>query len=161
RRRIWLVSSAVRELISPKCVAQIFFAHELIVDQLGWRAVGDHLALMNYVTAISNAECFVDVVIRKQDCDTGIAETNYLAAQIFDGFWIDAAERLVEQNQLRMRNERPRDFQLAALAAGRCAGHVLANLCQPELLEESVDDLAAFGAAELECLADCQEIVFD
>ena len=78
-----------------------------------------------------------------------------------DRLGINAGERLVEQDQLRLGDERAGNLEPTALTARYAIGLRLADLGQPELVEKLVLSLDALLAIEmLARLQDRHQVVF-
>src|SRR5436190_1185594 len=73
----------------------------------------------------------------------GVAQVSNLLLKILHGNGIDPAERLVEQDDRGLRNQRPGDLQFSPLAAGESASLLLGILQQAELLHELMSFLFA------------------
>src|SRR5207245_2310488 len=74
---------------------------------------------------------------------------------------VDAREGLVEQEVLRVRDERPGDLEASPLAAGEGVCRIGRQRRQPELGEELTRTLSSLAARQLERLEDRQEILLD
>ena len=67
------------------------------------------------------------------------------ALDLDHGDRVDAGERLVQQDEARLRRQRPRDLDAAALAAGQRHCRRIAEVVEPErdMREATLDDLLA------------------
>ncbi len=68
--------------------------------------------------------------------------------QIFDCPRIDAAERLVEKNQLRVGDQGAGDFKLASFSAAERVGFLIAAFQQAILIEKLIGSPMALGPAQ-------------
>src|SRR5215218_8442580 len=59
--------------------------------------------------------------------------SRFTALEVFDRDRVDGAERLVEQDEFGLRDQRPGDLQLALLAAAAQHRLLVADLLEPEL----------------------------
>jgi hypothetical protein len=105
-------------------------------------AVLEHLARVDDVRPVAHAEGLLDVVVRDQDRDALVLQATDLRPGGPRRRSGRRRERLVEQDQARVGDERPGDLELASLAARARAGLVLGLVRQPELLEQRGGTLA-------------------
>ena len=96
--------------------------------------------------AVAHAEGLGDVVIGDQHALAELLfQADDLALEVFDGDRIDAAEWLVEQDQLGLGDQRAGDLQLSPLAAAEGVGPLVADLDQAVLVEQLLGPAVALG----------------
>ena len=108
----------------------------------------DDAAFVDEVGAIDDRKRFAHVVIGDQNGEAGFAQVDDDLLDVVDRDRIDAAERLVEHEQLRLGNERTRNRQAPLLAAAQGERGVFRDPFDPELMEQLVATLAPFLFAQ-------------
>ena len=137
----------VEEVADVEAVADVVAADVGVVDDLLAVAVGEDAALADHVAAVGDLERLAELVVGQQDADVvGLDQAADLVLDLGDGLGVDAGERLVEHDQLRLGDQRPGDLQPPALAAGDAVGLGLADLGQAELVEQLVLAVLALAA---------------
>src|SRR5450432_2590991 len=120
---LWDTSSSLVKFVAAEGVAEIGAAHFGVVDDLLGRSVFEDLAVGDDQGAITDAQRLGDIVIGNEDAFAEfILEAADFGLEIFDGDGIDAAERLIQQNELGIGDEGAGDFELAALSAAERVG---------------------------------------
>ena len=99
--------------------AEIELAADGIVDQEILGAFALDPALENQISAIHDGERLAHVVVGDQNGEARFAQIHHDLLNIIDRDRIDAAERFVEHEQLRLRHERARDGEPPFLAAAQ------------------------------------------
>ena len=98
--------------------AEVDLGDRVVEDELAHGARHLHLAVEHDVGAIDDIERLLDVVVADQHADAAVPQVGDDGLDVVDRDRVDARERLVEHHELRLRHERPRDLEPAALAAG-------------------------------------------
>src|SRR4051812_20413061 len=83
-------------------------------------------------------------MVRDQNADAAGLQIEDDLLQIEHRDGIDAAERFIEQNEIRLDAKAAGDLHAAALTAGNRVSAILANVVQPKLVNQSLQALAAF-----------------
>ncbi len=95
-----------------------------------------------------------DVVLLDQVAD--------LVLDLGDRLGVDAGERLVEHDHLGLGDQRPRDLDAPALAAGDAVGLGLADLGQAELVQQLILPVFSLLPGHLRSgFEDRHQVVFD
>src|SRR5579883_1637534 len=98
-------------------LAEINAPHIGIGDDLRRRPFHQHAALMEDIGAIDDLQGLTHIVIGDENADAAILEMGDEVADFGDRDRIDAGERFVEENEMRLRRQRARDLDAAPLAA--------------------------------------------
>src|ERR1041385_7556747 len=121
--------------------AQIKPPHFRIFCQVPRRAGTENLSFSHDVRAVRHTEGFAHIVIGYEDADAATAQVQDDALDVVDGFWIDAGERLIQKNELRLSCERPRDLSPAPFASRQRIAARVAYMLDAEFLNELSDTL--------------------
>src|SRR6266550_3842561 len=106
-----------RGLIRRSCRSEIERGDAVVEDQLADRARDLDAPFEHDVGAVHDVERLLDVVIGDQHADAAVTQSGDDRLDVVDGDGIDAGERLVQQQELRLGDERPRDLEPAPLPA--------------------------------------------
>src|SRR5262245_11492297 len=139
------------------------------VDLPGYRVVGDlgrgardqDLAVVKNVGTVGNGEGFAHVMVRYQNADPPFAKPGDDLLDVADRDGIDTREGLVQEQVLRRRDQRPRDLETTALAAGERVGRIARERGEVELGQELPGALPALGRREVERLEDGEQVLLD
>ena len=77
---------------------------------------------MQDVCPIDDLERLAHIVVGDQDADPAVLEVRNQVADVADGDRVDAGQRFVEQDEFRLRGQRPGDLDAPPLAAGERDG---------------------------------------
>ena len=102
---------------------------------------------MDDVGAVDDVERLAHIVIGDQHADAAILQMLHQVADVVDGDRIDAGERLVQQDVGRMRRQRARDLDAAALAARQRDRRRVRDMGDREFRQQAVDHGVAQCAA--------------
>ena len=97
--------------------AKIKLPADGIVDEEIFCPFALDATIKNQIRAIHYGESFADVVVGDHDGQSRFAQIDDDLLHVINGNGIDTAERLVEHQQLRLRDQRTRNGQSAFLAA--------------------------------------------
>ena len=127
------------EFIAAEGVAEIGVADLLVVDDLSGRAVFEDLAVGDDQGAIADAQGLGDIVVGDENAfaEFVLEPANFLL-EIFDGDGIDAAERLIEQNELGIGDQGAGDFEFPPFAAAEGVGFLIPLAGEAVLIEQSL-----------------------
>src|SRR5690606_29105237 len=89
----------------------------LVADDVGRLALHQHRAVMNDDGVVYEFERLAHIVIGDEHADAAILQMGDEIADIADGDRIDARKGFVEQHEGRLRRQRARNLDAAALAA--------------------------------------------
>src|SRR4051812_34047611 len=92
----------------------------------GRAALENHPA-MHDVGTVGDAQGFADVVVSYEHSNAAVAEVKDDLLNVRDGDWIDAGKGLVEQDELRRDDQRPRNLGAPTFAARQ---RVRRRLCE-------------------------------
>src|SRR5579859_3386992 len=109
-------------------LAQIYFSYAFIINDFLGLARGQNRAVIDDIGTVANTERFPDIVVRDEHADVALPEEadDFLDVQHRD--WIDTRERLIEQDEARLRGQRTRDFDAPTLAAGQADRRTVAQV---------------------------------
>src|SRR5262245_46201204 len=103
------------------------------------------------ISAVSDLQGFSHVVVSDE-------HTNLLGFQMINDFlnlqhrnWIDPGKRLIQQNEFRRNDQRPRNLQSTPLAAGQGICDAFSNVADAEFLEQSLHPIASIFSRKREC----------
>ena len=134
------------ELIHPEVFAEIDLAHVGVLDDLGRRAFGQHPALADDVGAVADAERLAHVVVGDQHADAALLEEADDALDLDHRDRVDAGERLVEQDEARLRRQRARDLDPPPLAARQRRRRRRRAASRSQVVQQAVEQLLDRGA---------------
>src|SRR5690349_3697847 len=147
--------------LHPEVLAQIDPAHTVIIDNLLRVARGEDGSLIDDVGAVADAERLANVMVRYEHADAALLQEPNDALDVEHRDRIDAGERLIQQDERRLRAERAGDFQSAPLATGERERRVLAQVGDVQVFQELREtrfNLLARHALQLE---DRLHVLFD
>src|SRR5438874_4607219 len=158
-------SMAMATSRSPCALEGEFFAQ---VDLPGDRIVGDlaggarheDLAVVENVRTVRDGQGLPHVVVGDQNADAAVPQAGDDLLDVGDGDGIDAGERLVQQQVLRPRHQRPRDLQPPPLAARQRVGRIRGQRGQIELGQQLARPLPPLGSVQVQRLEDGQQVFF-
>src|SRR5687768_11664517 len=94
------------KLIPAERVAQVCAPYRRVVDDLLGRAFRKHSSVVDDQGAVADPQGLGDVVVRDQHALAELdLQAAHLALQVFDGDGVYAAEGLVQEDELRLRDE--------------------------------------------------------
>ena len=102
-----------------EALAEVEFAGFGIPNDFVRRAMAKNFAFGYHVTAVGNLERFTHLVIGDQNGYAPVAQVAYNLLNTLNRNGIDAGEGFIEQNNLRLRNKAPGDFQPPPFTAGK------------------------------------------
>src|SRR5262245_36002501 len=100
-------------------------------------------------------------MVRYQNADPPFPKPGDDLLDVTDRDGIDTRERLVQEEVLRRRHERPRDLETAALAAGERVGGIAREGREVELGQELAGAFPALGGREVQRLEDGEQVLLD
>src|SRR5262245_26465309 len=100
-------------------------------------------------------------MVRYQNADPPFPKPGDDLLDVTDRDGIDTRERLVQEEVLRRRHERPRDLEPAALAAGGRVGGIARERREVELGQELAGALPGVGGREGQRLEGGQQVLLD
>src|SRR5262245_60100008 len=99
-------------------MAQIDAADILVCCEKRRSSAAEYHSVVHDVCPVRNAQRFTDVVISDQHADAALLQMKNDLLNIADGDWVDARERLVEQDEPRRDDQRACDLRAATLTSG-------------------------------------------
>jgi len=128
---------------------------------LGRRPLDEHQALLDDVGPVRNLEGVQDVVVGDDEADILglLVQENFL--EFLDGQGIDPRERLVQDQEFGLQQERPANLELAPLAAGKAVGGLLRQAGEAQLFQQAGGNFFLFGLWVGEELQDHSEVALD
>src|SRR5437879_753785 len=118
----------LRESFCVLSKAQVRRAHLFVGQQFFRFALeGDH-AVFHHVSAIGNAQTIHHVLLDQEHRDAAVSHLSNLLENLFHHFRRQAQRGFIEEKQLRLSHQRPRDGHHLLLATGERAGKLLAAL---------------------------------
>src|SRR5262249_51386644 len=141
RASMAMVVSRLRLQREP--IAQVDLPGDRVVGDLRRGARDQDLAVVKNVRAVGNGKGFAHVMVRYQNADPPFPKPGDDLLDVADRDGIDTRERLVQEEVLRRRHERPRDLEPAALAAGERVGGIARERREVELGQELAGALPA------------------
>ena len=100
------------------------------------------------ISPVGDAQGFADVVVCDQDADAARFQIEDDLLKFEHGDGVDAAERLVEQNEVRLDAERSRDLDAASFATRQSVAARSADVRQIELLDQPFGAGAALAGVQ-------------
>src|SRR6185436_424868 len=142
-------------------LAQVDLPGDRVVGDLRRGARDQDLAVVENVRAVGNGEGFAHVMVRYQNADPPFAKPGDDLLDVADRDGIDTREGLVQEQVLRRRDQRPRDLETPALAAGERVGRIARQRGEVELGQELAGALPALGRREIKRLEDGEQVLLD
>src|SRR5258705_12194515 len=99
--------------LEAEVLPEIHLSDGLIIDDLLGLPEGEHRALVDDVGVVADAERLAHVVVGDEDADAALLEEADDLLDVEHRDRVDAGERLVEQDEARVRGERARDLDAA------------------------------------------------
>ena len=115
---------------------------------------------MNQIGAVHEFERLAHVVIGDQDAKSAFFQSPDDFLHFVNGDRVNAAERFIEQQQLRTGHQRAGDFQSALLAAAEGVGLVFGQSRQVQFVEQVFQADLALLRIHFACLQDGQDVLF-
>src|SRR5471032_1601178 len=148
-RRTCSEAFMIRKLRShAEVLAEIHATDVGVLDDLGGRPFGQHPAFADDVRAVADAQRLANVVVGDQHADAARLQEADDALDLDDGDWVDAGERLVEQDEARLRGERAGDLDAPAFAARQRRSRRFAQVRQAQVVEQAVEPLVDLGGLQ-------------
>ena len=116
---------------------------------------------MDEVGAVDDAQRFPHIVVRDENADAALLEREDDLLHVGHGDGVDAAERLVHEEELRAGDEGAGDLEAAALAAGEGVGALLEQVVEPELVEVLLRARGVETARQADGLDDGADVLLD
>ena len=104
------------DLIQAEVIAKIDSPDFRVVAQFLWSALLHDSPMIHDVGAVCYAESFPHVVVGDEDADSLAAQLPNQVLKVLYRQRIDPRKRLVQQNEDRLKRQRPRNLQPAPLA---------------------------------------------
>ena len=124
-------------------------------------AVHQHLAVIDDVGAIDQAERLAHIVVGDQHADAARRQVVDQRLDVADGDRVDARERLVEQDERGAAGQRPGDFAAPAFTARQRNRRRFAQPSDPEFFQERVELLLAAAFVWLHQLQHGHDVLLD
>src|SRR5690606_28946261 len=103
--------------LKRKPFPEIHLAHPWIGEYLARGAASHQLSVVQDIGIAADSKCLPNIVIRYQYSNSALAQVPDDPLDVEHRDRIDARERLVEKDELRLGRERPRNLDPAPLAA--------------------------------------------
>src|SRR5262252_3593156 len=144
--------SVIRKKLHPEFLAEVEPADVRVVDDVLGPALHQHLARIDDVGPVGEAERLAHIVVGDQHADAALGQVAHQRLDVADRDRVDAGERLVEEHVVRPAREGARDLDAAALAARERDRRRLAQARDVELLQQRVEVAVAPLPAPLDHL---------
>src|SRR5438128_5748107 len=115
-------SFVIRASLFPshfEALAEIKLAADGIVYEKIFRAFAFDAAIVNQIGAVHNREGLTHVVVGDHYCQSRFSQVHNDLLHVIDSNEIDTAERLIQHQQFRVRNQRTGDGQAPLLTAAQ------------------------------------------
>src|SRR5258708_35261406 len=103
---------------------------------------------------------WLTVVSEYQHADAAMGKTRHNGLNVVHRDRVDAGERLVQQHELGLGDERPGDLEAAALAARQLERLLTAQGFDRELVEQALEPLMLLALVDGQRLGDRQDVPF-
>ena len=121
----------------------------------------DHFALVDQIGAVHQLEGLAHVVVGDQDAQPALLEPAHDLLHLVDRDRVDAAERLVQQQQLGAGDQRAGDLQPPLFAAAQRVGLALGQARQVQFLQQVLQPHRALLALHPAGFQDGQDVLLD
>ena len=121
----------------------------------------ENLPLRNDIRPVGNAERLSDVMVGNEDADSTRFQIENDLLQLEDGNRVNAAEGLIEQDELGLDTERARNLYAPPFAAGQGVAPGSADMGQIELADEPFSPPPALSAVDGLGLEDGEDVLFN
>jgi hypothetical protein len=122
--------------------SQINSSYFRIAAQLFRRSVAENSAFVNDVRPVGHRKRISHIVVRNQHPYTGCPHVADYFLQIENRDRVNSRKRLIQQNELGLNAQRPRNLNPSSFATGQCITPIQANMLQPELINQLLHGLA-------------------
>src|SRR3990172_5553769 len=156
--RCCLISIAIAS-VQLEVLSEVDLADLRVLGDLLRSAVFQDAAVLDDVGAAADGKRLAHVVVRDDDADPARAELVDDLLDVRHRERIDPREGLVEEQELRVQHERPRDLDAPPLSPRERIGPLLRLVEEPELREELLQPLAPRAAVLLDGLEDRHHVV--
>lgn len=129
-----------------------------IIYQKVRRTLGKDPSLVHEVGAIHYPKRFPNVVIGEENAYAACLQFADDALYFADGDGIDGGERLIHQEEFRLGNQRPGNFQTPTLAAGKRVGFLRSHMQELQVCQMAFDQGCTMPARNADRLGDCQDV---
>src|SRR5690242_1946625 len=119
-----------------KALAQIDAFHLWVMSQFCRSSGSEDSALINNVGAVGHREGLAHIMVGDQNANSALLQIENNLLQIEHGNWVDAGERLIEQDKLRLDGQAARNLHPPALTAAQRIAAGLADVAQVQLLNQ-------------------------
>src|SRR2546421_2122962 len=164
RRRLCLSSRAISTLslsFQLEPLAQVHGAGALRSGDLGWGARLQKAPLDEQDGAVADAQGLTNGVIADEDAEPPLAQFPDQPLQLVHGDGVDAGEGLVEEEEARLGEQRPRDLRPTPLPSRELLAQRVGHAEQVELLQHVVGPAARFVAVHAVALEDEEQVLPD
>ena len=122
-------------------LGEVFLAHNLVFSELLGSALEEDFSFEEQVGTVGDGECLVDVMVGDEDSDVAVLQLPDDLLDVLHGNRVDAGERFVENDELRLDGQTAGYLRAATLTTGELVTFVLAHLAQTELGDEALQCL--------------------
>src|SRR5919109_1825383 len=140
---------------------QVDLGNCVIEHQLAHRARDLHLSVEHYVGTVHDVESLLHIVIADDHADPAVPKPRDDSLNVVHSDRVDTGEWLIEHHELRRSDQRPRNFEPAAVAAGKRVRLALSQMLDAELIEQSLETLAPLGTRQRHRFENCEDVFFD
>ena len=124
------------ELAVHEVVGEVILAHYLVLRQLLRQSLEQYSPLEEQVGTVGDRESFLHVVVGNQDADIAVFQSPNDVLDVLHGNRVNAGERLIKEDELRVDCQCAGDFTAAAFSSGKLDAKTLADFVEVELTDE-------------------------
>jgi hypothetical protein len=133
--------------------------HFGVLDEFGREPAFKDLPVGHDVRAVGDAEGFANVVIGDQDTDAVALEVQNYLANIVDREGVDPGERLIQQDESRLRRQAAGDLDAAPLTARQRIPPNATYVSHAELYEQFLEPVESLASGHLSGFEHCQYVL--
>lgn len=100
-------------------VTQVFFADNLVFSQFFRSSLEEDFSFKQQVSTVSNAKCFLHVMVCNQNADVFVFQFPDDVLDIFHGNRVYSGKRFVKHNKFRVDSQTAGNFRTATFTSGK------------------------------------------
>src|ERR1700752_2287623 len=148
-------------LAEPEALAKENLPYSLVIDYFARRSFEENAAGMYHVSAVDYRKCLLHVMVRHQHADPALLQVGDNSLDFDHRNRIDTRKRLVETQEERIKNQRPRYLDLAPLAPGKYPRLRFGKTRDIEFIKQGLQAPAALLLLQRQRLENRHQILLD
>src|SRR5436189_6044894 len=146
-------------LSHSKFLSEIKPSNLAVFCQGPWRTRAENAPFSHDVGPIRNTQRLTNIMVSDEDANTTITQVNYYILNIIHGLWIDAGERFVKQNVLRLSGQSPGYFSPASLATRQRVAARVSDMGTAKLFQQFFQTRQSFTTPQPHSFKHSQDVL--